>query len=193
MAARIEIVEPDPGWPSEFAELAATIRAALGDLALRIDHIGSTSVPDLPAKDVVDIQVTVASLDVEPLTSCLASIGYTRRVDIGQDHVPPGDLGNVERWQKLYFRTPEGQRPTHLHVRKLDNPNQRYPLLFRDYLRVSRDAADAYAQIKIALARLHPTDVEAYYDVKDPVCDLIIQAAELWAASTGWQPGRSDA
>lgn len=193
MLARIEIVAPNDDWPQEFSDLAATLRGAVGELALRIDHIGSTSVPGLPAKDVIDIQVTVVNLDVEPLTSCLAAIGYTRRQDIAQDHVPPGDVGNPERWQKLYFRAPEGQRPTHLHVRKMGNSNQRYPLLFRDYLRANPAAAGAYAQIKQALARLHPEDVDAYYNVKDPACDLIIQAAELWATTTGWQQARSDA
>jgi GrpB-like predicted nucleotidyltransferase (UPF0157 family) len=66
--------------------------------------------------------------------------------------------------------------------------NFRYALLFRDYLRHSPSAAAAYAHVKIALARLHPDDVDAYYDVKDPVCDLIIGAAERWAAAVAWSP-----
>jgi GrpB-like predicted nucleotidyltransferase (UPF0157 family) len=61
------------------------------------------------------------------------------------------------------------------------NPNQRYPLLFRDYLHANPEAAEAYARIKRALARYHADDIDAYYEVKDPVCDLIFQAAELWA------------
>jgi GrpB-like predicted nucleotidyltransferase (UPF0157 family) len=59
-------------------------------------------------------------------------------------------------------------------------------LLFRDYLRFSPAAAAAYAQVKVALARLHPDDAKAYYDVKDPVCDLVMDAAERWAADTRW-------
>lgn len=66
--------------------------------------------------------------------------------------------------------------------------NWRYALLFRDYLRHSPDTAAAYAQIKVALARLVPDDVDAYYDVKDPVCDLIMDAAESWAARASWSP-----
>jgi GrpB-like predicted nucleotidyltransferase (UPF0157 family) len=66
-------------------------------------------------------------------------------------------------------------------------------VLFRDYLRTHPVAADAYAQVKLALARLHPTDVDAYYDVKDPVCDLIMQSAEQWAKVVSWEPGASDA
>ena len=71
--------------------------------------------------------------------------------------------------------------------------NQRYPLLFRDYLRATPAASENYRQIKVALARLHPNDVEAYYDVKDPVCDLIIEAAERWARETGYVVGATDA
>lgn len=193
MSTLIEIEAPRASWPHEFAELATVLRDALGDLAQRIDHIGSTAVPGLPAKDFIDIQVTVPALDVEPLTSRLAAIGYTRRADIVQDHVPPGATGSDDDWAKLYFRAPDGQRPTNLHVRRSGNPNQRYPILFRDYLRAHPEAAEAYARVKQALARLHPDDAEAYYDVKDPVCDLIMQAAERWAGAVGWQPGPSDA
>jgi len=70
--------------------------------------------------------------------------------------------------------------------------NQRYPLLFRDYLRADPRVVGAYGQIKEALARLHPHDADAYYDVKDPVCDIIVAAAELWAVETSYTPGPSD-
>jgi len=189
----ITILPHDDTWPNEFMELATPLREALADLALRIDHIGSTSVPGLPAKDVIDIQVTVATLDGRAISKALETVGYTRRIDIDRDHVPPGADATPELWQKLYYRAPDGQRPTHLHVRQEGLPNQRYALLFRDYLRTHREAAGAYAQIKLALARLHPHDVDAYYDIKDPACDLIMQAAEQWARVTGWVPGASGA
>lgn len=70
--------------------------------------------------------------------------------------------------------------------------NQRYALLFRDFLRVDPASAQAYARVKLALVRYHPDDLEAYYDVKDPVCDLIMAGAELWAAAQEWEPGPSD-
>jgi GrpB-like predicted nucleotidyltransferase (UPF0157 family) len=185
-------VSYDERWPDEFARIAQPLRNALGALALRIDHIGSTAVPGLAAKDIIDIQVTVATLDAPALVAALAPIGYTLREDITGDHLPPGRADAPEEWAKLYFRAPDGQRPTHLHVRRAGHANQRYALLFRDYLRATPSSARAYAQVKQALARLHPHDIYAYYAVKDPVCDLIMDAAEQWAATTGYTPGPSD-
>ncbi len=189
----IEIVPYDPRWPDEFQRLAARLRGALGDIALRIDHIGSTSVPNLPAKDVIDVQISVAALDGATIGSRLRSLGYTWRDDIADDHLPPYWQGDPAQWSKLFFRAPADSRPTNTHVRVLGHANQRYAILFRDYLRADPLSAGAYAQIKFALARLHPDDVEAYYDIKDPACDLIMAAAELWASATDYHPGPGDA
>lgn len=192
MTTSITIVPYDNRWPEEFRAVARPLRAALGDLAVRIDHIGSTSVPDLPAKDIIDIQVTVAELDVPVLGAALSPLGYTIHPDIAQDHLPPGWDHTPEEWQKLYFHVPPSRRPMHLHVRQSGRANQRYPLLFRDYLRATPAAAQAYAQVKQALSRLHPNDVAAYYDVKDPVCDIIMAGATRWAAQTSYTLGPSD-
>ncbi len=189
----ITIVPYDPRWPEEFAAVAQPLRAALGELALRIDHIGSTAVPGLAAKDRIDVQVTVQDFDcTDQLVMALGVLGYTRREDINCDHRPPLAQGPGADWEKRYFRAPPGQRPTNLHVRALGRANQRYPLLFRDYLRAHPAASAAYAQIKLNLARLHPDDVDFYYDIKDPVCDVIMDAAEEWARLTGWQIGAPD-
>ena len=178
------------GW--SFAIIGAPLREALRALALRIDHIGSTSVPGLAAKDVIDIQVTVAALDAETLAGALAPLGYTLAREIDRDHMPPGHDDPPEEWRKLFFRPPEGQRRTNLHIRQASRANQRYALLFRDYLRIDPQSRGAYQQIKETLARLHPDDVDAYYDVKDPVCDIVMAAAERWAAQTRYVPGPSD-
>jgi GrpB-like predicted nucleotidyltransferase (UPF0157 family) len=189
----IEIVPYDETWPDQFREIAEVLRTALDDTALRIDHIGSTSVPGLAAKDVIDVQVAVAALDGPAIARLLRSSGYTLRDEINHDHVPPGGTTDPAEWKKLYFRAPEGQRATHLHVRQHGRANQRYALLFRDYLRANPDAAETYRQIKVALARLHPDDIEAYYDIKDPACDLIMQAATRWVRESGYVPGPTDA
>jgi GrpB-like predicted nucleotidyltransferase (UPF0157 family) len=139
---------------------------------------------------VIDIQVTVDQL-AETVETALNGIGYVRVARIRQDHVPPGAAPDLVEWTKWVF-TERAGRPVHVHVRVAGRANQRYPLLFRDYLRTQPSAREAYAQVKVALARLHPDDKDAYYDVKDPVCDIIIQAAECWAATNNWELGSSD-
>ena len=181
---RVTIVEPKATWPAEFDSIAATLRKALGPLALRIDHIGSTAVSDLPAKDLIDIQVAVATLDRRRLAPALARAGFLDREDIGQDHRPPGTTGPDEEWRKLFFQASSG-RPVNVHVRVAGAPNQRYALLFRDYLRAHPRSAAAYARLKRALAALG-IDPGVYADVKDPACDLIFIAAEAWAVQSGW-------
>src|SRR5262249_52478566 len=162
------------------------IRASLGERALRIDHIGSTAVPGLAAKPVIDVQVTVDDLaDAEPLLTT----GFEEKVGFS-DHRPPGADGPDADWRKRFFNPPTGR--ANVHVRVQGRANQRYALLFRDYLRAHPDAARAYEELKRGLAR-HLRDIGPYTDVKDPACDLIAIAAEAWAAATGWEPGLSDA
>jgi GrpB-like predicted nucleotidyltransferase (UPF0157 family) len=180
----IVIEDYDPSWPEQFEAIRAALQQVLGPLALRIDHIGSTSVPGLGAKDVIDVQVTVGELDPEIITR-LVSAGYTYKPN-RTDHVPPGEDTNPSLWNKFLFVQPEGQRRMHIHIRKAGNPNQRYPLLFRDYLRVHPRSTATIEQIKRQLAKYHADDVTAYYDIKDPVYDLIWDAAQEWAKSTGW-------
>jgi len=186
----VEIVPYKLSWSAEFQEIAQIIRQALGDLALRIDHIGSTSVPGLSAKDVIDIQITVTALD-ESVIAGMKRIGYTQPDGVWRDHVPPNFVGPEAEWEKLYFRPPPGQRRTHTHVRALGRANQRYALLFRDYLCAHPAMAEAYAELKRRLAQ-HLADPNIYPDVKDPAVDLIYFAAEDWAEATNWQPGPSD-
>ena len=106
MAQVVEIVPYDPAWPSLFAALGVRLRDALASVALRIDHIGSTSVPGLAAKPIVDIQVSVAALDpVDAYRVPLEGLGLVFRPE------------NTE-WTKRYFREAPGMRRTHIHVRR---------------------------------------------------------------------------
>jgi GrpB-like predicted nucleotidyltransferase (UPF0157 family) len=189
----ITIVPYNTSWPAAFAAVAQPLRTVLGELALRIDHIGSTSVPGLAAKDIIDVQVTVADFTCTPqLVVALGSLGYTQASDILGDHLPPLCQGPETDWEKRFFRPPASQRLTNLHIRVLGRPNQRYPIFFRDYLRTHPVASAAYAQIKIALSQRHPDDIDFYYDIKDPLCDIVIEAAEDWAQMSNWQMGPSD-
>ena len=191
----IEILDYDRRWPMEFAAIGQDIRLALGDIALRIDHVGSTSVPGLAAKNIIDVQITVRSIEPDALfATALEAAGYMMRREVTRDHRPPGiEEGGEADWEKRFFKPPEGWRPTNIHVRAQGRANQRYALLFRDYLRSDPRSAAAYAEVKRRLAHYHPNDLSAYVTVKDPVCDIIIAAADAWALTTGWQPGPPDA
>lgn len=175
----------NPAWPIEFERLRSSLQATLGSLATRIDHIGSTSVPGLGAKDVIDIQVTVRELGPD-VTRRLLDAGYTQCEEITHDHVPCGEDDSPALWGKLFFNEHRGERRANVHVRKEGNPNQRYPLLFRDYLRAHPNSARTIERIKRELVKRHADDVDAYYDIKDPVYDLIWDAALEWARHTGW-------
>jgi GrpB-like predicted nucleotidyltransferase (UPF0157 family) len=174
-------------WPEEFEIIKSSLQEILGDLALRIDHIGSTSVPGLGAKDIIDIQITVRKLDPE-IERRLTRAGYQYWGSIAHDHVPKGEDENPRLWEKLFFNQPESQRRANIHVRADGNPNQIYPLLFRDYLRAHPNSAKSVELIKHEIAKRHANDLESYYDIKDPVYDLIWDAALEWARYTNWKP-----
>ncbi len=178
-----------PEWVDEFEVIAAALRKALGEVALRVDHIGSTSVPGSGAKDVIDIQVTVAELDEEALRGPVETAGYVW-LDGYSDHVPPGMELEPTELKKFMVKERPGERRANIHIRAEGRFNQKYPLVFRDYLRAHPGSADAYAEVKRQLARIVDGDVEKYYDVKDPVMDIVMDAAWKWAAATGWVAGQ---
>jgi GrpB-like predicted nucleotidyltransferase (UPF0157 family) len=177
----IQILAYDPAWPARFAELGRELRAGLGEVALRIDHIGSTAGPGLAAKPIIDIQISVA--DLEPLTAYrqpLERLGYVYRAD------------NPER-TKRYFREPPGRRRTHVHVRCAGSFSEQWALLFRDYLRAHPDAAAEYAAVKRSLAVRFRDDRRAYTQAKGSFLWKVIRQADEWAQAEGWRPGPSDA
>ncbi|MFJ8945041.1 GrpB family protein [Streptomyces sp. NPDC102395] len=181
MGEPVEIMPYDPAWPALFARWGVGLRAALGDAAVRIDHIGSTSVPGLAAKPVIDVQISVASLEAtDAFLGPLADMGLVYRAD------------NPER-TKRYFREPPGQRRTHVHVRQLGSFSQQFPLLFRDYLRCHSAAANEYAAAKQHCAARFRNDRPGYVQAKDAYVWDIIRRADAWAQHTGWAPGPSDA
>jgi len=188
--AMISISPYQSTWPSEFKDFGTILRHHLRSLALRIDHIGSTSVPGLAAKNIIDIQVTVKALIPEVEKVVLAA-GYSSIKHLS-DHVPPACDPDPSQWQKWFSKSAR-ERPVNLHVRIEGRANQRYALLFRDYLRANPLVAKAYEQVKSGIIKYHPEEnMDAYYDIKDPVCDIIMGGAETWATATGWALGESD-
>ena len=175
----IRIQDYRRSWPDTFERIGASLLGILSPLALRIDHIGSTSVPGMAAKDVIDVQVTVEAL-TSAVTAQLVDAGYQYKSHVTHDHVPAGEDPDPKLWRKLFFIQPEGERRANLHVRAAGKPNQQYPLLFRDYLRAHPDAARTIERIKRELAGRFANDVDAYYAIKDPIYDLVWRAAQAW-------------
>jgi len=177
----IEIAPCDPAWPQRFAQLGGEVRRALGDIALRIDHIGSTAVPGLAAKPVIDMQISVTSFEpLEAFKEPLEGLGYVYRAN------------NTER-TKRYFREPLGSPRTHIHVREAGSFSEQFALLFRDYLRAHPADAAEYAALKRHLARLRGDDRRAYTEAKVPFTWEIMCRADEWAQQHGWTPRPSDA
>ena len=181
----IVIARPDDSWPAQYEKIAHAVGGLLGELALRIDHIGSTSVPGLPAKDILDMQVTVGTEpELDEVAERMVAADWELRPP-RRDHPVPGLPADDLQWVKRMLREPMYRRRVNLHVRVAGRANQRYALLFRDYLRSHPETAQAYGAFKRQAAALQ-VDVADYTDLKDPVCDLIYLPAEEWAARTGW-------
>jgi GrpB-like predicted nucleotidyltransferase (UPF0157 family) len=166
----IEIVPYDPRWPREFETERDRIQAALGVLALRIDHHGSTAVPGLAAKPVIDIQVSVARLQpLDVFGEPLASIGYL--------HVPSEDDG----WCPFFHRPRDWPHTHHVHVVEAGGREERRTLAFRDYLRAHPREARHYEDLKRQLAASHggadKESREAYAIAKTAFIERIIAAA----------------
>ncbi|WP_106180196.1 dephospho-CoA kinase [Prauserella shujinwangii] len=178
---------PDDTWPQQAERALARVRLAAGGTALRADHIGSTSVPGLPAKDVLDLQLTVPSLDdADAVADALADAGFPRADGEWQD--TPHDGGAP--WPKRFHYGADPARPVNLHVRPADRPGWRLALLFRDWLRAEPAEAGAYSELKHRLARRHQADgtVDGYTDDKQQWVNAAFHRAEDWAARTGWTP-----
>jgi GrpB-like predicted nucleotidyltransferase (UPF0157 family) len=140
MANPIIVLDYDPNWPGLFQSLRKPIADTLGDMAAALEHVGSTAVPDLAAKPIIDIDVLLASETM--LTAAierLASLGYLHR----------GNLGIPEREA---FRAPASDPPHHLYVCPPFSAEFGRHLAFRDYLRAHPKEAKVYGDLKIALA-----------------------------------------
>jgi len=158
---QINIVDYDPAWPKKFETQAAIIAAALGETALRIEHIGSTSVPGLSAKPIVDILVVVQdSADESAYLPPLEAAGYILRV-------------REPEWNEhRMFRTPEGD--VHIHIYSAGCGEIQRNLTFRDRLRHNTEDRRRYEQTKRELATREWPDVNAYADAKAEVIESII-------------------
>jgi GrpB-like predicted nucleotidyltransferase (UPF0157 family) len=171
----IVVVDYDPLWPERFVEIGTRLAGALGTRAMRIDHVGSTAVPGLPAKPIVDVQISVLDVDDEP--------AYLPLIE-GQGF----ELRWTEPGHRYLRPPPELPRLWQVHVCQVKSDWERVHLLFRDYLRAHPAAAADYAALKRALAETYQRDPIAYNDAKGPWIEETLRAAEDWARRTGWRP-----
>jgi GrpB-like predicted nucleotidyltransferase (UPF0157 family) len=153
----IVVSDYNPDWPATFEQERTSLHSALGSLVLTIEHIGSTSVPGLAAKPIIDLQLSVRSLE-EARSSCvgpLQALGYSYMPEY--EARLPGEL---------FFR--KGLPWTHhLHILEGDHPRWRRRLLFRDYLRNHPEVVRAYAKLKRDLAVAFDDDISGYRTAKD--------------------------
>ncbi|BCY06697.1 dephospho-CoA kinase [Actinoplanes sp. L3-i22] len=179
----LRVVPADPAWPQAADRLVARIRHHLGEAV--VHHIGSTAVPGLPAKDIIDLMLSVRTLAAaDALAGRLAVAGFPRRSGEWVDNAR--GLPGVT-WPKRVHGSADPGRPMILHVRVVGSPGWRYALLMRDHLRAVPEARDAYAAAKAELA-LRFADRAGYARAKEPWFDDEARAADDWALATGWQP-----
>jgi GrpB-like predicted nucleotidyltransferase (UPF0157 family) len=164
-----------------FKVLGRSLRDVLGDVAIRIDHIGSTAVPGLGAKPIIDVQISV--LGLEPLDSYRHPLEHL-------DFVFRADNPDLT---KRYFREPPGTPRTHVHVRRSGSWAEQFALLFRDYLRAHPNDRERYERLKRELADQHRERRRAYTEAKGAFIWEIMGKADQWSQVVGWEPGPSDA
>jgi len=167
----------------------ARIRHAVGASVATLDHIGSTSVPGLVAKDVLDLQLGVESLadaDDPEFVAALTAAGYPRVEGCVAD-APKVDGDATQEWPKRFHGSSDPAVAVHLHVREVGSPGWRWSLLFRDWLRGEPAAREEYTALKREAESRGPA-VEDYAEAKEPWFDGIHGRLEAWARETGWSP-----
>jgi GrpB-like predicted nucleotidyltransferase (UPF0157 family)/GNAT superfamily N-acetyltransferase len=171
----IVLVPYDADWPRRFEDWCNRIVERIGTVAQRVEHVGSTSVPGLYAKPIIDVQVSVLNMDDE--------VGYVDPLEsIGLQLRSRDELHR-------YFRPFPGEvRGVHVHVCNVGSDWERDHLLFRDYLRLHRAGAARYAAAKADAVRLWATDGWAYTDAKTEAILDILDRAQAWGLANDWRP-----
>ena len=161
----VEVVDYDPAWTIRFGRERTLILQALGDMLYAIEHIGSTSVPSLRAKPIVDIMVAVERLsDGEPYIGPLDEVGYEYRGD--------GGFSNHLFWRK------GDPRQVNLHMVEIESDFWREHIVFRDRLRAEPELAQEYGKLKMRLAKRYSTDKVGYNQAKEPFIRRVLRLSE---------------
>ncbi len=171
---RIQIVPHNPAWRRQFEDEAGRIVAALGEMVVRLHHIGSTAIPEIWAKPIIDILLEVENVaQLDERRPSLEALGYE---SLGEFGIPG----------RRYFRKNDaaGIRTHQVHAFAAGSPQIERHLAFRDYMREHHAAAQAYSALKQELAQAHPDDLEAYMDGKDGFIKEHEAKALAWRSSS---------
>ena len=167
--SRVTVLPYDKAWKSAFEAIKAEVEAALGELAVAVEHVGSTAVEGMLAKPCIDLDVVIADYGVFPrVVARLADVGY----------VHEGNLGIEGREAFDYVAKPHLCKH-HLYVCPMDSPELRRHVVFRDYLRTHPEAAAAYSAVKEEAARLYPDDIDGYVAHKAGIIAELYRACGL--------------
>ena len=168
---KVQLVPHDPSWAAQAAVESARLAGAIGETLIRIEHVGSTSIPGIRAKPTIDLQPIVKSLaELDARRPQVEALGLIWRGEFGI----PG--------RRYCIREENGRRLFHVHCHQDGHHEIARTLVFRDYLRAHADEARAYEALKIACAAAHPADTLAYSNAKGDWIRACIARAEAWAA-----------
>lgn len=181
-SARAVLAGPDPTWSAQAVRLIERVRHCAGQRILRVDHIGSTSVPGLAAKDVIDLQVVCKDLPTaEDVAGSLTGAGLVRMPGRWWDTGRDGG-----KHDKAMACNADPGRAANVHLRPVDSPTWRDALLLRDWLRATPSGAEEYEVLKRELVTLPHETIDDYAERKTPWMNDALARADAWAAQTGW-------
>jgi len=168
----VKLVPHNPDWNILFEAEEDLIRNTFGDIIIEIEHIGSTAIPGIPAKPIIDIDVGVKSLD----DALKMQEGFK---EIGYEYRPQEIAHEGQRWQELYVKGPEKKRDFYVHVTVYNSDHWKNDLLFRDFLGKNPSYAQEYASLKERLAKKYASNRYDYTEVKSEFIDKVLRLARI--------------
>lgn len=168
MARRMTVLDYSPEWPTLYTREISLLRAVLGSEIVRAHHIGSTAVPGLAAKPIIDILLEVRSVErLDTFDNAMEGLGYQPRGEFGI----PG---------RRYYPKGDDERTHHVHAFAVDDPHIEVHLAFRDYLRVHPSSVAEYSAVKREASAVHETDPEGYVAFKHDLVERMVAKAVRW-------------
>ena len=172
MSHRVIVERYNKDWPVWFEDLRSFIKSILGSLVIRIEHVGSTSIPGMVSKPIIDLDVVILWQDFEDVKRLLVNVGYEHEGDLGIKEREAFKLTNLSLKMKLSLH--------HLYVCDIHNEELRKHIAFREYLRTHPHDMRRYSDIKMQLVEKSKGDRDFYIDGKSDLIKEILEKALLW-------------